>query len=60
MIVDFKTDVGLSAESINAYWRQLSIYAILVHGATGQPVSELALVFCRADPAQVFRQWAVD
>ena len=59
VIVDFKTDVGLSAKSMDAYWRQLSIYANLIHGATGQPVSELALVFCRAEPAQVFRQLAV-
>ncbi|TFD91223.1 PD-(D/E)XK nuclease family protein [Cryobacterium serini] len=59
VIVDFKTNIGLSAEQMDAYWHQLSTYADFIHRATCQTVSELALVFCRSDPAQAFPRVAV-
>ncbi|TFD51084.1 ATP-dependent DNA helicase [Cryobacterium sp. Hh7] len=59
VIVDFKTNIGLSAEQMDAYWHQLASYADFIHRATGQTVSEVVLVFCRSDPAQVFRRAAV-
>ncbi len=53
VIVDYKTDVGVSQETIEAYWAQLSIYAELLRLATGERVSRLELVFCRVGEALV-------
>ena len=52
-IVDFKTDVSLTAISLESYWTQLRLYAEAVERATGNQVNEAVLVFCRADSTQV-------
>ena len=53
VIVDYKTDVGVSQQTLGAYWTQLSIYAQLLTDATGERVSRLELVFCRRGDAVV-------
>ena len=53
VIVDYKTDVGVKQETLEAYWAQLSIYADLIRQATGEYVSRLELVFCRPGDAVV-------
>ena len=53
VIVDFKTDQGVSETSVDAYWTQLNAYADLIAEASGHVVSALYLVFCRAHPAHV-------
>ncbi|WP_439565063.1 UvrD-helicase domain-containing protein [Microcella sp.] len=53
VIVDFKTDQGITETSVEAYWTQLNAYADLIAEASGQSVSALHLVFCRDDPAHV-------
>jgi ATP-dependent helicase/nuclease subunit A len=51
VIVDFKTDMSIVDETVDAYWRQLSTYATLIATASGEQVSGLALVFCRSSSA---------
>lgn len=53
VIVDFKTDQGITETSVEVYWTQLNAYADLIAKASGQSVSALHLVFCREDPAHV-------
>lgn len=53
VIADYKTDVGVSAHTLEAYWAQLAIYADLLRNATGEMVTRLELVFCRVGPAAV-------
>lgn len=53
VIVDYKTDVGISAETLETYWTQLAIYADLLRKATGENVSRLELVFTRPGRAAV-------
>ncbi|MDP9639003.1 ATP-dependent helicase/nuclease subunit A [Rhodococcus cercidiphylli] len=52
VIVDYKTDVGVTAETLEAYWTQLSVYADLLAKATGETVSRLVLVFARTSSAE--------
>ena len=56
VIADFKTDISVTQETLAAYWRQLSTYAGMVEGITGQKVSELVLIFCRTGDAEIRRQ----
>lgn len=56
VIADFKTDISVTQETLAAYWRQLSTYAGMVERITGQKVSELVLIFCRAGEAEIRRQ----
>jgi ATP-dependent helicase/nuclease subunit A len=56
VIADFKTDISVTQETLAAYWRQLSTYAGMVERITGQEVSELVLIFCRAGNAEIRRQ----
>lgn len=53
VIADYKTDIGVAQETLEAYWAQLSIYAELLATATGERVSRLELVFCRVREAVV-------
>lgn len=53
VIVDYKTDLGNTAETLGAYWTQLSVYADLLGRATGEKVSRAVLVFARADISQI-------
>lgn len=53
VIVDFKTNVGISEPKTQEYWQQLEIYADLVQAASGEVVSSLELVYCRDSPATV-------
>ncbi|PXW31269.1 UNVERIFIED_CONTAM: ATP-dependent helicase/nuclease subunit A [Williamsia faeni] len=55
-IVDYKTDVGVSAVTLEQYWAQLAIYADLLRTATGEVVSSLVLIFCRPDAAVVLQR----
>lgn len=59
VIVDYKTDVGVSQGTLDAYWAQLSIYAELLRRATGERVLRLELVFCRVGEAVVVRRGAL-
>ena len=56
VILDYKTDVGVSQSTIDAYWTQLSIYADLIGQATGERVGRLELVFCRPGDAVTIRR----
>lgn len=56
VIADFKTDISVTQEGLSSYWRQLSTYARMVERITGQTVSELVLIFCRAGEAEVMRR----
>ncbi|MDQ6754334.1 MAG: UvrD-helicase domain-containing protein [Actinomycetota bacterium] len=56
VVVDFKTDIGVSGQTLAGYWNQLAAYAELVYQITGQTVSELVLIFCRPGTAEVRRQ----
>lgn len=51
VIVDYKTDVGVTAETLEAYWTQLSVYADLLTRATGDQVGRMVLIFARASAA---------
>jgi ATP-dependent helicase/nuclease subunit A len=53
VIVDFKTDRTLDQETLEGYWAQLTAYANMIHGATGEPVSALRLIQCSQSPARV-------
>ncbi|KQS01046.1 ATP-dependent DNA helicase [Williamsia sp. Leaf354] len=53
VIADYKTDLGVTAATVEEYWIQLSIYASLLEGATGQSVCRLELIFCRPGEATV-------
>ncbi|MGJ0119607.1 UvrD-helicase domain-containing protein [Williamsia sp. MIQD14] len=56
VIVDYKTDLGVTAATVDAYFTQLVIYASLLSKATGERVSRVELIFCRRDRAQVMRR----
>lgn len=53
VIVDYKTYVGVTATTLEAYWTQLSVYADLLARATGETVSRGILVFARSEIADV-------
>lgn len=52
-IVDFKTDVSVTTERLESYWKQLRLYAEAVNLATGNRVREANLLFCRPESSQV-------
>jgi len=56
VIVDYKTDVGVSPHTLDEYWTQLAVYADLLRQATGERVSALILIFCRPKQAQVLER----
>ena len=56
VVADFKTDISVSEEQAAAYWRQLGTYAKMIGRITGEEVSELVLIFCRASGAEVLRR----
>ncbi|WP_232433634.1 3'-5' exonuclease [Rhodococcus sp. AW25M09] len=56
VIVDYKTDVGVTATTLEAYWTQLSVYADLLARATGEQVSRVVLVFARPVSAGVLER----
>ncbi|MCF8783466.1 UvrD-helicase domain-containing protein [Rhodococcus ruber] len=53
VIVDYKTDVAVTHETLEAYWTQLTLYAELLTRAAGERVGALQLVFVRAGEAYV-------
>lgn len=55
-IVDYRTDVGVTAETLEAYWTQLSVYADMLTRASGERVSRVVLVFPRPDSAAVLER----
>lgn len=57
VIVDYKTDVGVSAETLEAHWTQLSVYADLLTRATGEQVSRVVLVFARPGRIEVVERF---
>ncbi|MCC3302150.1 UvrD-helicase domain-containing protein [Arthrobacter sp. zg-Y895] len=56
VVADFKTDISVSEDQLAAYWRQLGTYAKMIGRITGEEVSELVLIFCRASGAEVLRR----
>ena len=59
VVVDYKTDVGVSLETLEQYWAQLAIYADLLRSATGEVVSSAVLIFCRPGGAVVLQRTLV-
>ncbi len=51
VVVDYKTDAEPSREMLDAYARQLAVYAVALRDATGCEVSRRVLVFCRPEGA---------
>ena len=56
VIVDYKTDVGVTAQTLEAYWTQLSVYADVLRQAAGEQVTRLILVFARPRSAAVLER----
>jgi ATP-dependent helicase/nuclease subunit A len=55
-IIDYKTDVAVTTDTVDEYLLQLCAYAELLGGPTGRPVGRIELVFCRgARPTVVAR-----
>ncbi|MBB1015243.1 PD-(D/E)XK nuclease family protein, partial [Dietzia schimae] len=55
-IVDYKTDVAVTVDTVDEYLLQLCAYAELLGGTTGKTVRRIELVFCRgARPTVVAR-----
>ncbi|MCT2059258.1 UvrD-helicase domain-containing protein [Dietzia cinnamea] len=55
-IIDYKTDVAVTTDTVDEYLLQLCAYAELLGGSTGRSVSRIELVFCRgARPTVVAR-----
>ena len=46
-IIDYKTDVAVTTDTVDEYLLQLCAYAELLGGSTGRAVSRIELVFCR-------------
>ena len=46
-IVDYKTDVAVTVDTVDEYLLQLCAYAELLGGTTGKTVRRIELVFCR-------------
>ncbi|KAA0918204.1 exodeoxyribonuclease V subunit beta [Dietzia sp. ANT_WB102] len=46
-IVDYKTDVAVTTDTVDEYLLQLCAYAELLGSTTNRPVSRIELVFCR-------------
>lgn len=53
VIVDYTTDLGVSPQTLDAYWAQLSVHADLLTRVADEQVSALVLVFLRAGKAAV-------
>ncbi|MBT0566076.1 3'-5' exonuclease [Williamsia sp. CHRR-6] len=53
VIADYKTDLGVTAATVDAYFTQLGIYASLLSKATGERVSRVESIFCRSFSAYV-------
>lgn len=51
-IVDFKTDISVTAARLESYWKQLRLYADAVEQATGEQVRTAKLLFCRPEATQ--------
>lgn len=56
VIVDYKTDAGVTAKTLETYWTQLSVYADLLAKATEETVSRVVLIFARPELATVLRR----
>ncbi|KAF0956757.1 MULTISPECIES: UvrD-helicase domain-containing protein [Rhodococcus] len=56
VIVDYKTDLGVSTQTLDAYWAQLSVYADLLTRVADEQVSALVLVFLRTGETEVLER----
>lgn len=56
VIIDYKTDVAVSEQTLEAYWAQLSVYADLLTRVGGERVSALVLLFLRGEGAEVLER----
>ncbi|MEU2004572.1 UvrD-helicase domain-containing protein [Rhodococcus sp. NPDC019627] len=56
VVVDYKTDLGVSTQTLEAYWAQLSVYADLLTRVADEQVSALVLVFLRTAEAEVLER----
>lgn len=52
-IIDYKTDVSATVDTVDKYLLQLCAYAQLLGDTTGKTVSKIELVFCRGPRATV-------
>lgn len=52
-IIDYKTDVSATVDTVDEYLLQLCAYAQLLGDTTGKTVSKIELVFCRGPRATV-------
>lgn len=59
VIVDYKTDIGGTGETLEAYWTHLAVYANLHIRAAGEQVRRVVLVFARPDHATVLSRVGV-
>lgn len=56
-IIDYKTDVSVTAATVDEYLLQLCAYAELLRVTTGKSVSRIELIFCRGTrPTVVMRE----
>ncbi|WP_433703448.1 PD-(D/E)XK nuclease family protein [Prescottella equi] len=56
VIIDYKTDVAVSEQTLEAYGAQLSVYADLLTRVAGERVSALVLLFLRSEGAEVLER----
>ena len=52
VVVDYKTDAEPDQATLEAYQKQLAVYASALRDATGLQVGRRVLVFCREGGAQ--------
>ena len=52
-VIDYKTDVSVTTDTVDEYLLQLCAYAELLGVTTGRAVSRIELVFCRGPQASV-------
>lgn len=53
VILDYKTDAGLSATTVDEYFRQLALYAHLIGDRLGSPVTRLELAVARRGQPEI-------
>ena len=51
VVVDYKTDASPDTQTLEAYQKQLAVYAAALADATGLQVARRVLVFCREEGA---------
>ncbi|MBI8988685.1 UvrD-helicase domain-containing protein [Corynebacterium meridianum] len=57
VILDYKTDAGLSASTADEYFRQLGLYAHLIGEGLGAPVTRLELAVARKGQPEIITRY---